>query len=242
MAAPTDSARVATNISTAATTHAVNVGSPVAGTLLIVAVRFAAAPGAVTFTGYTPFAGPDATDASAGTTTIFYRWADGTEGATDDCSPTNSVKAAYLAWEITGAENPSLSPPQASTVAIGTTVANTANPNSVAPDGAPRDTLYLAIMTMDGETNTPTASPTNYSAITVANSGTGGATTANGFTAGGSRQLTASSSDDPGTFTHPAAIAGWSAFAVAIREATPAAPGPPFSGRRRTAHRFLTER
>jgi hypothetical protein len=238
VAAPTDSARVVTNISTAATTHAVNVGSPVAGTLVIVAVRFAAAPGAVTFTGYTPFAGPDASDASAGTTTLFYRWADGTEGATDDCSPTNSVKASYLSWEITGAQNEA---PTASTVAIGTTVANTANPTSVAPNGAPADTLYLAIMTMDGETNTPTASPTNYSAITVANSGTGGATTANGFTAGGSRQLTASSSEDPGAFTHPAAIAGWSAFTVAIREAVAAIPGPA-SLRRRQANRFLTSR
>jgi hypothetical protein len=231
VAAPTDSARVVTNITTAATSHNVNVGSPVAGTLLIVAVRFTVDPGVVVFTGYTAFAGPASTDASSGFTTIFYRWADGTEGATDVCAPTNSTKAAYLSWEITGAEDPASLPPAASTVAIGTTTANTANPTSVSAPNAPQDTLYLAIMTMDGETNTPTASPTSYSAITVANSGTGGATTANGFVAGGSRALTASSSEDPGAFTHPGAVSGWSAFAVAIPPTGSAPPVvPPIIG------------
>lgn len=221
MAAPVDSARVATNITTAATSHAVNVGSPVAGTLLIVFARFAAAPGAVTFTGYTVFGGPDATDATDDTTTVFYRWSDGAEGPTDTCAPTNSVKAGYIAYEITGAENPAVSIPQISAVAVGTTAANTANPNSVAPAGAPRDTLYLALAGGDGEVGAYTAVPTNYANLQAANSGTGGTAASNVLMGGASRQITASSSDNPGAFTHAAHTTGWTAFAVAIREPAP---------------------
>jgi hypothetical protein len=222
LAAPVDSARINTNVSTAATTWNVNVGSPAAGTLLIVYARFAAAPGAVTFTGYTVFGGPDATDATDDTTTVFYRWADGTEGATDVLSPTNSVKGCTICWEVTGAEDPAISPPQISAVAIGTTTANTANPNSVAPASPPRDTLYLAMSGGDGEAVAYTGAPTNYVNLIAANSGTGGLPATNVVAGGASRQLTASSSEDPGAFTHGAHTTGWTAFAVAIRE--PAAP------------------
>ena len=219
MAAPVDSARVATNIATAATSHAVNVGSPVAGTLLIVAARFAVAPGTITFTGYTPLVAGDTSDASDDTTSIFYRWADGTEGATDTLTTGNSTKCCFIAWEITGAHNPAVLPPQVSTVAVGTTAANSANPTSVVPTGGSKDYLFLAIACQDGEVGAYTASPTNYSAITAANSGTGGLPATNVQMGAGSRQLTAAS-DDPGAFTHAAAAAGWSAYTVAIH------PGP----------------
>lgn len=242
MAAPADSARQGTNVTTAATTWNVNVGSPVAGTLLIVFARFAAAPGAVTFTGYTVFGGPDATDASDDTTTVFYRWSDGTEGPTDVLNPTNSVKGATICWEITGAENPAVSIPQISAVAIGTTAANTANPNSVAPAGAPKDTLYLALAGGDNEVGAYTAFPTNYANLVTANSGTGGAAATNCTMGGASRQITASSSDDPGAFTHGAHTTGWTAFAVAIREATAAVfiqlrENPPYTAVMRSATR-----
>ena len=218
MAAPVDAARQGTNVSTASTTWNVNVGSPTAGTLLIVYARFAAAPGAVTFTGYTVLGGPDATDATDDTTTVFYRWADGTEGPTDVLSPTNSVKGCTIAWEVTGGENPAVSAPTISAVAIGTTAANSANPNSVAPAGAPRDTLYIAMAGGDGEVGAYTAFPTNYANLQAANSGTGGVAATNCFAGGASRQLTASSSEDPGAFTHGAHTTGWTAFTVAIRE------------------------
>lgn len=229
MAAPVDSARQGTNVSTAAATWDVNVGSPSAGTLLIVLVRCAAAPGAITFTGYTQLV-LDTSDATDDTTAIYWRQADGTEGATDVFDPTNIIKGCAICWEITGADDPTLggsSIPTVSTVAVGTTAANSANPNSVAPAGAPQDTLYLALMGLDGEGNAPTASPTNYSAVTTANSGTGGAVATNCSIGGGSRQISASSSDDPGVFTHAAATTGWTAYTVAIRPPQPAAALPP---------------
>lgn len=217
MASPVDSARQGTNITTAATSHAINVGSPAAGTLLIVLVRFAGNQGTVTFTGYTPLVF-DGSDASDDQTWIFYRDADGTEGATDTLTTSNSIKLAAICWEITGAEDATTSPPVLSTVAVGTTAANSANPDSVAPAGAPRDTLYLALMGLDGEGNAPSGAPTNYSNLTTANSGTGGVASTNCSVGGASRALTSSSSDNPGTFTHAAATTGWTAFTLAVHE------------------------
>jgi hypothetical protein len=215
MAAPVDSARQGTNVSTAGTSHAVNVGSPSAGTLLIVLARFAAAPGTVTFTGYSSLNGStgDASDATDDSTFVFWRWADGTEGATDTCSTANSVKAAFISWEVTGAQNEA---PGISTVAVGTTTANTANPGSAAPPSAPQDTLYLALAGGDGEVGAYTAAPTNYANIVAANSGTGGTAASNVLIGGASRQITASSSDDPAAFTHAAHTTGWTAYTVAI--------------------------
>lgn len=219
MAAPVDSARQATSESTAVTTHPINVGSPVAGTLLIVFCRFAAAPGTVTFTGYNSLA-DDSTDATDDTTRVFWRWADGTEGATDDLTTVNSVKAAHISWEVTGAQNEA---PAISAVSVGTTTANTATSNSVAPTGAPQDTLYISMAGGDGEVGAYTAAPTNYTSpgLITANSGTGGLPATNVFIGGASRQITSSSSDDAGVFTHGAHTTGWTAFAVAIRTLQP---------------------
>lgn len=219
MAAPTDGARINTNVSTAATTHNVNVGSPVLGTLLIVFSRFPADPGAVTFTGYTVLAGPNTSDATDDTTTIFYRWADGAEGASDVLSPTNSVKGAHLSWEILGAEHPASSLPQVSAVSVGTTTLNTATGNSASVVIPPRDTLYLTMAAGDGEVGAYTAAPTNYVNLVVGNSGTGGLAATNCFIGGASRQILASTSDDPGVFTHAAHTGGWTAYTVAIAEA-----------------------
>ena len=219
MASPVDSARVGTNVTSASTTHNVNVGSPAAGTLLIVWARFAAAPGTITFTGYTQLA-LDSSDASDDTSVVFYRLADGTEGATDTCSPTNSVKAGYICWEITGAIDPATQAPEISTVAVGTTTANTCDPGTVTPTGGSKDYLFLALGAEDGEVGAFTGAPTNYSNLATANSGTGGLPATNCLMGGASRQLTASS-ENPGAFTHAAAVTGWTAFTVAIHP-----PGP----------------
>lgn len=224
MASPVDSARQGTNITTAGTSHAINVGSPTAGTLLIVFVRFAAAPGTVTFTGYNLLVS-DTSDAADDTTSIYYRWADGAEGATDTLTTGNSVKLCAICWEITGAEDPSNQLPQVSSVAVGTTTANTANPNVVTPSGGSRDYLFLALAAQDGEVGAYTAAPTNYSNLATANSGTGGAASTNVIMGGASRALTAAS-DDPGAFTHGAATTGWTAWTVVIHPTgfPPAAP------------------
>jgi hypothetical protein len=215
MAAPTDAARQGTNITTAATSHAINVGSPTAGTLLIVFVRFAGAPGAVTFTGYNQIAA-DTSDASDDDTRVYWRWADGNEGATDTLTTGNSIKLGAISWEVTGAavnEEPKIS-----TVNVGTTTANTAQSNNVAPNAAPDDTLYISMAAGDGELLAYTAAPASYANLVTANSGSAAAAATNCFMGGASRQITASSGDDAGVFTHGAHTTGWTAFAVAIRD------------------------
>lgn len=213
MAAPTDSARQGTNISTAATSHSINVGSPTEGTMLIVYVRYNTDPGTVTFTGYNSIAS-DSSDASNDFTQVFWRWADGAEGATDTLSTANSVKLGAICWEVTGARGEA---PAISTVAVGTTTADTANPDSVAPTDAPQDTLYIAMSGGDGESGAYTGAPANYGNLTTCNSGTGGLPATNVFCGGASRQIDASSSDNPGAFTHGAHTTGWTAYTVAMR-------------------------
>jgi hypothetical protein len=222
MASPADSARPTTSVSSAATTWNINVGSPAVGNLLIVLARFGGAPGTVTFTGYTSLNGStgDATDASDDSTFVFYRWADGAEGATDTLTCTNSVKGAAICWVITGAVDPATQAPEISTVAIGTTTANTANPNAVTPTGGSKDYLFLALGAQDGEVGAYTGAPTNYANLVAANSGTAGLPATNVQLGGASRQLTAAS-DDPGAFTHAAAAAGWTAYTVAVHPALP---------------------
>jgi hypothetical protein len=220
----------ATNIATAATSHAINVNSPSAGDLLIVFIRFAAAPGAVTFTGYTLLVS-DASDASDDETHIYWRVADGAEGVSDALSTVNSVKLAAISYRVTGAE---AAAPAVSTVAVGTTAANTADPGSVAPTGAPQDTLYLALAGGDGEIGSYSATPASYLNITTANSGTGGAATSNCFMGAARRAILVSSSDDPGVFTHAAHTTGWTAFTVAIRPPQPTDPFPTLVQSRRT--------
>jgi hypothetical protein len=223
VAAPVDSARQGTNITTAATSHAINVGSPAAGILLIVLARFAGAPGTVTFTGYTEFKASTA-DASDDDQRLFYRQADGTEGATDTLSTVNSIKMSAICWEITGAENPATQPPEASADATFTTTANTANQASLSPTGGSKDYLFLAVAGQDGEVGAYTAAPTNYANLATANSGTGGTPASNCYMGGASRQLTAAS-ENPDVFTHGAATTGGVAWAVAIHP--PAAVLPP---------------
>jgi hypothetical protein len=229
---------VGSGLSTANTSFNVTVSDPPAGRLLLAFLRYAAAPGAITFTGYTLLAGPDVSDATDDSTSLYYRWTDGTEGTVDTVSTVNSVKAAALVYGIDGAINPAIQAPQVSTVTIGTT----ANADSaiVTPTGGAKDYLFLSLLGMDSETATATA-PTNYSANIgdSANSGTGGAVATNCMLWGAWRQLNAAS-EDPGAWTSTAPATGWTAWTVAVHPAS--APGPASSRRQRRASRYLTFR
>lgn len=229
MASPVDAARATTNITSSAGTHVINLpGSIAAGDLLVMYLRSASTLVLTTPpTDWVKLIDADNSDASDDTTWILYKWATGSEGATVSVVyDAGSARGCAICWRITGAENPSTQPPETSTVAVGTTTANTANPTTVTPTGGSKDYLFLAVASQDGEAGAYTASPTNYSTISAANSGTFQGTTTNVQMGGGSRQLTAAS-EDPGAFTHAAAVTGWSAFAVAIHPpGAPAAPVP----------------
>lgn len=216
MSNPVDSARPTTSVSSAATTHNINVGSPIYGDLLLVLWRAAAAPGTVTFTGYTPLNGAsgDSSDASDDSTFIFYRRAIGTEGTTDPLTTQNSVKSAAICWVIKNAQTPTIQAPERSTVMVFTTSANAANPTVVTPTGGSKTYLFIAVAGIDQESTTFSAL-TNYVNLVNANSGTTGSVATNCIIGGGTRQLTASS-EDPGAFTHGAAATGGCSYVIAI--------------------------
>lgn len=228
MASPVDSARVATNISTAATSHAINVGSPVAGTLLVACIRFTTFPSTVTFTGWTQIF-TDISDASDDTTEVWWRWADGTEGATNTLTTVNSLKLAAVCYKITGALNAA---PSVSGVAFGTTA--NADPAAVNFTGGTQDMLFIAFAGMDSETATFTA-PTGYGNIALANSGVGGAVPTNCMIATASRQATTTTSEDPPAFTSTAPNTGWTAITIAIKPSGPP-PDPPVHYRQNSVY------
>src|SRR5688572_15589658 len=128
MAFPSVVSRTITDIETGATSHNINVGSPSAGNLILNCMRTNTGPGTVTFTGYTPLVNGDSTDASNDATFIWVRQADGTEGASDPLTTTNTCKIEAVNYVISGAEDPGTQPPEVSTVAVGTTAANTCDP------------------------------------------------------------------------------------------------------------------
>lgn len=226
MASPVDAGRVATNISTAATSHNINVGSPSAGDILLVIIRVAAASGGVGGQiNAWDFLGLFTGDATDDETFIYAKVATGSEGATQTFTTANSSKLAAICWRITG----TIGVPSAPTEATFTTTANTANPPSASVSGGPLDVLYLALMGLGGEANAPSAAPTNYSNLITANSGTGGAVATNCSVGGATRAISASNSDDPGVFTHAAASSGGNAFTLVFYPIPP--PNPPFVGR-----------
>lgn len=219
MASPIDSARPTTQLTTAGTSTNINVGSPVGDDLLIVFIRWMGAASAVTFTGYTALVSLENTDASDDTTSVYYRWANGAEGASDSISWTGSVKLAAICWVVKGAQNPSVQAPDISTVANFTTSANTANPDSVTVTGGPRDVLYLTAMGKDGEGGVATGAPANYGNLVTISTGITGTTAINGDVAGASWQVLQSSSENAGAWTHPAANAGGNAYTIAVQTA-----------------------
>jgi len=221
VASPVLSRNIFNDDSTATTGHVLSFqgANPSAGELLVMFLRFAAAPGTITATGYTAFAGPDTSDASDDTSVIYYRWADGTEGASDTITTANSVKSAGSGCIVTGAENPATQAPQASTVAIGTGA--NADPTTVTPTGGAKDYLWLSYLGMDGETQSASIAG-GWTLQGVGTSGTGGAAATNCITWQAFLASNAASMDPP-AWTSTAPTSGWTAWAVAVHPPAAAA-------------------
>ena len=205
-----------TNGTTATTTPVVNLPTGiVAGNLLLVLIRVAVA-GAIGWPGGWTELFDDASDASDDQTAMAWRKADGTEGATITLSSGNG-KFAALSWRITGAEDPTVQPPQFATLAVGTSV--NPNPGLLTPTGGAKDYLWLAVGGWEGEqTSPPGTFPANYTLNQIgANSGAAAAITTNCRVAGAGQQLNAAS-EDPGTYTISVSD-DWTATTVAIHPA-----------------------
>lgn len=212
-----------TNGTTATTTPVVNLpASIVAGQTVWVVIRVAAA-GAIGW--------PDGTwnemfDASADGAddqmAAAWRLADGTEGSTITLS-SGSGKFAAIACKFSGASDPTVQPPELSTVATGTST--TPDPTTCTPTGGAKDYLWIWLGGWQGEQNSPPAGqPTNYTnpGNGGAESGIAGAVATNCRVAIAERNLNAAS-EDPGSWTISASD-DWTAYCMAVH---PAGAAPP---------------
>ena len=214
----------ATNGNNAATSHSVVLpGTVSAGSLLIVAGRTTGA-GTVSFpAGWV--VDQSTLDASDDMAFWAYRstLAAGTEAGTSiTVSHVNSNKMVAASYSITGAANPATRPPQASTIAVGTTV--TVSPTTCTPTGGSKDYLWLAVGSADGEqTSPPGTIPTSYGNSAGWSTGTAAATTTNAVLFVATRNLTAAS-EDPGNWSLSATPTGWTSWTIAIHPATAVTP------------------
>lgn len=201
MTSPTVQARN-TGTNGAGTSHTINLPSSIqAGDLLIVWWGFGNDPGATTTTGWTNM-GVDGTN---GRGAIVYKTATGSEGATDTWSTTNSVKTATIAWRISGWQGT----PEKGTAAQANST--NADPPSITPSWGAADILVLVMMDATLNTNVASAAPTNYGNLTTAATTSGSASAVSSA----ERSMTATSTEDPGTFTSPSG--NWVAQTVAIQ-------------------------
>jgi hypothetical protein len=200
---PTDAGRATFGSPSFNTSHSVTLpGSISAGDLLV--MWCATSSTAVnTPTGWALANVPDATDPSSAqsvalsnTARIFYRIADGSEGATQTVTTPGSIGLGCITWRITGAD-PDY-PPEA--LWFGATTAP-ANPPDFNPYGweGPIDVLWLACGARDGGT-VLTGTPSGYS--NVVDGGSSGAAVR---VRGGSQQLSAVS-ENPGAFTDTGSV------------------------------------
>ena len=229
MPAPTDAGRVESSTGANLSTHTIYLGSPTLGQLLVLLVRPGLSTSEPTVPGFT-LLGSSFVDAADETTYVFTKVADGTEGVSVEATTSALCKLAAICWKITNGEAPTIG-----TIATGSG-ANAANPGPASPAGAPRDTLYLAMMGLDGELNTPTGPPAGYGNFIAVTSGTAGGVATNVSVAGASKAALASSSDDAGAFSHPAPNLGWTALTVAVRYGVYVTPPATGASRRQAGH------
>jgi hypothetical protein len=146
-----------------------------------------------------------------------WRKADGTEGATITLTCT-SGKFAAVSYAIQDSADPTIRPPELSTVAIGTT----AQPNATTctPTGGAKDYLWLTFVGQEGEQTGITSYPTNYTLgqSGLVNSGTAAAVTTNVTIQAAARQANAAS-EDAGAWTIAGTLSNWSAWTIAFHPA-----------------------
>lgn len=134
-------------------------------------------------------------DASVGQIGIAYRKALGGEGGTTITLSSGNGKFCAIARAVRDAADPTIRPPELSTVAVGTT--GEPNATTCTPTGGAKDYLWDTFFLMEGEQTGITAYPASHTLdqTGLANSGTAGAVTTNCTAAAAARQLNASSLD-----------------------------------------------
>jgi hypothetical protein len=210
-----------TAVSTASTSHVVNLPSGATGNQFLAVMSKGSA-------GTTP-----SVDALAGWSEsldeaivlglyVATRVCDGSEGATTTFTLSSATRGAWIVYEISGAENPATILPQVGTTATGSSTSP--NPPSVSVTGGSKDILAIACFGRAGEEadddTWTTAAPTNFTNLRQIACGIGGSNLA-GMVATAEFQTTASSID-PAVFT--CATGAWRAQTIVVHPSS----APPF--------------
>jgi hypothetical protein len=152
----------------------------------------------------------------------WYRFADGSEGATADFDTSSLQQSAHRCARFTGMHT-SAAPEVASAEA---TASTTPNPPSLTPTWGAADTLWLAVTVWSDGVITASAFPSSYTNTGQNGSGTAGS---EGVSIGWGFRAVNAASEDPGTFTITSS-ANWVAFTIAIRPSTSCAARVPLVG------------
>lgn len=211
-----------TNGTTATATPTVNLPTTISehGRKLLVSIHRCAVAGAIGWPANWVELYNASGDAADDVISIAYKWILSSDGGNQISLTQGNGKFANLMWLIAGAEDPSIRPPELSTIAIGTTTP--VNPTTVTPTGGVKNYLWLWLGGWGGEqTSPPATAPTGYSTPMIgANSGTAGAVTTNVRVASAWKNATAAS-EDPPTVAISATASGWSGWGMAIHPASP---------------------
>lgn len=206
MTLPVDAARAVTNSTTSGTSHSLNLpGSISSGDFLLSVIR---TPGSATTSwpsGWIKWEELNA-DASDDVTTLAFKVADGTEGATITVTLGTSRILVGLCYKVTGAV--------AITLSNGV-VGSASQPNSpnLLASTIARDFLWITLGGCD-DSETLTSAPTNYANGTIQGSTATGASGCSVY--GASRQLNAAS-EDPGAWTL-GSTSIWTAWTVGFSD------------------------
>jgi len=200
MTFPAVAATATTAISTATTSHTINLPTGiVSGNLLLGFFSNASFEQFATWPSDPLFTEIRELTRIGNTLSVAYRTADGSEGSTITVTTPGTVKSAATFYRITGWLDTQA--PEVSTGVTGTSA--NPDPDSLTPTGGAEDYLWIAALGFNhsGGSTSVTTWPTNYTVSQMSpSSGGGDSTHCSAATAG--RELNGAS-EDPGTFTLP---------------------------------------
>lgn len=224
MTFPTVQTTNETAVSTAGTSHAINLPTGIAAGDLIVILLDKGSTAATfnSLAGWTEVVDEN----SANGITVWARDADGSEGATVTFTSSASTRSASISYRITGAATTAQQLPELSTVATGSSTAPDAT--TCTPTGGVKDYLWITFFGRAGEEadddTWATSAPTNYSNLLQKACGVAG-TNLGGIIASAERTNNAAS-EDAGAFT--IATGSWRAYTLAIHPAPVQPTGDPY--------------
>jgi hypothetical protein len=209
-----------TAISTAGTSHVVNLPSGATGNLLIaICDKGSTAATVNALAGWN-----ELLDENSGNGLyIAYRTCDGTEGATTTFTLSASTRGAWIVYEVSGQADPATQPPQVGTTATGSSTAP--DPPSVSVTGGAKDILTIACFGRDGEEADDdtwvTAAPAGFGSLLQKACGVAGTNLGGMIATAHLGSNTATS--DPAAFT--CATGAWRAQTIVVHPA-PTDPVP----------------